>query len=193
MMIGMPIALLTRLEVLVKPFLRRLVVIRGDDQDGVGAGPLGMAGERDRLGRVVRARPGNHRYAPARLVDADVDGALVLVVRQRRAFAGRADRNEPVRSGRDLPVDQGAIGGFVDRAILEGRHKRRHGSMKLCALFHIPLPARPAAEHTSRSPGVRTHRPGRARAKGGANFVRRPIRVNQSSAMSAHPGAEGLD
>ena len=40
-----------RLEVLVEPFLGRLVVIGADDQRGVGAGLLGGLGRVDRVRR----------------------------------------------------------------------------------------------------------------------------------------------
>ena len=68
------------LEVLVKPFLRRLVVVGGHDENGVGAGALGVHRQGDRFGGVVRARSRDDGNASARLVDADVDDAAVLVV-----------------------------------------------------------------------------------------------------------------
>ena len=89
-----------RLEMAVEPFLRRLVVIGRDDQHGVRAGLLGVTGQIDRLGGVVRARAGDHRHAAARLVDADVDDATVLFMRQRRAFARRADGHQAMRARR---------------------------------------------------------------------------------------------
>ena len=85
-----------RLEVLVEALLVRLVVIGRHDQHGVGARLLGVAGKVDRLGRVVGAGAGDHRHPALRHLDADFDDALVLVVAQRRAFAGRADRHEAV-------------------------------------------------------------------------------------------------
>ena len=59
-----------RLEVLVEPFLGRLVVVGRDDEKRVGARLLGVLGELDRLGRVVGAGAGDHRHAPLRLIDA---------------------------------------------------------------------------------------------------------------------------
>ena len=131
-----------RPEMLIKPFLGRLVVIGRHDQHRVGAGLLGVAGELDRLVRVVRAGAGDHRHAAARLVDADVDGAAVLLVAQRRALAGGADRHQPVRAGRDLPVDQSAERRLVDFPVLEGSDQGRHRSVKLRPLVHFALPAR---------------------------------------------------
>ena len=175
-------------EVLVEPFLGRLVVIGRDDEHGVGAGALGVQRERDCLGRVVRARPRDHRNPAARFVDADVDGAPVFLVGQRRALAGRSDRYEPMRPGGDLPVDQRAVGLLVDLAVLERGHQGRHRTVKLRPLVHFPLPAGRAAELSSRSGRARTHRPVGVRAKGGG---RASNAVNTSSGMSFHPPAQG--
>ena len=66
------------LEVLVEAFLRRLVVIGRDDQNGVRAALLGVAASSIASRGVVGARAGDHRNPAARFVDADVDGAAVL-------------------------------------------------------------------------------------------------------------------
>jgi hypothetical protein len=47
----------------------------------------------------------------------------MLVVRKRRAFTGRPDRNKAIGAFRDLPVDEFPKGFFVHGAILEGRHQ----------------------------------------------------------------------
>ena len=65
-----------------------------------------MPREVDRLGGAVRAGAGDHRHPAPRLLDADLDDPLVLVVAQRRALAGRADRDEAVGAVLDLPVDE---------------------------------------------------------------------------------------
>ena len=44
----------------------------------------------------------------------------MLLVRQRRALAGGADRHQAIGALGDLPVDQAAKGLFVERAILNG-------------------------------------------------------------------------
>ena len=53
-----------RLEVLVEPFLGRLVVVGRHDEERVGAGLLGMARELDRLGGDVRAGAGDTGTRP---------------------------------------------------------------------------------------------------------------------------------
>ena len=62
-----------RLEVLVKPFLRRLVVVGRDHQHGIGAGLFGVLRELDRLVGRVRAGAGDHRHPALRLLDAPFD------------------------------------------------------------------------------------------------------------------------
>ena len=150
------------LEMLVKSFLRRLVVIGRDHQHRIGAGLLGVLGEFDRLVRVVGAGARDDRHASARLVDADVDDAAVLGVAQGRALAGGADRHEPVRTRTDLPIDQRAERRLVEFAVLEGRHQRRHRAVKLRALLH----SRSSVSRAAAAPAAPTHRPSPAPAKG---------------------------
>ena len=114
-----------RLEVAVKALLAGLVVIGRHHQHGVGAGRLGMAGQRDGLVGVVGASARDHRHAAARFPDADLDDVHVLVVAERRAFARGAAGDQGVRALADLPVDEGPEGGLVEGAVLEGRDERR--------------------------------------------------------------------
>ena len=93
-------------EMRVEAVLRRLVVIGHDDKCGIGAGFLGVNGIVDGFGGAVRAGSGDHRHAAAGFLDADFDDALVLVRRQRRAFAGGADRHQAMAALVDLPVDE---------------------------------------------------------------------------------------
>ena len=113
-----------RLEVLIEPFLRRLVVIGRDDEHRVGAGPLGMLGEIDRFLGRIRAGAGHDRHPAARLIDAPFHHLLVLLVGQRRAFAGGADRNQPIGALGDLPIDQVAERFLIDGAVLERGDER---------------------------------------------------------------------
>ena len=69
-----------RLEVLVKPFLRRLIVIGGYDEHGIGAGAFGMPGKFDRLRGRVRARARYDRYPAAGLLDTPFHDLVVFLV-----------------------------------------------------------------------------------------------------------------
>ena len=113
-----------RLVVLVQPFLGRLVVIGRHDQHRVGARHLGVLRQLDRLGGRVRAGAGDHRHAAVDLVDAPLHHLLVLVMTERGALAGGADRHQPVGALGDLPVHQVAECLFVERAVLERRDQR---------------------------------------------------------------------
>src|ERR1043166_3231634 len=64
------------------------------------------------------------------MLDAPFDHLMVLLMGERRALAGGADRNEPVGSFRQLPVDQSAIRALVEVAVLEGGHKRGEGALE---------------------------------------------------------------
>ena len=90
-----------------------------------------MLGELDRLIGRIGAGAGDDRNAAARLVDAPFDDVLVLVMRQRRALARGADRNQAIGSFGDLPIDQIAEGFFVDRPVLERCHERGERASKL--------------------------------------------------------------
>ena len=112
------------LEVLVEPFLGRLVVIGRDDERAVGARLLGVAREVDRLRGRVGAGAGDDRDPPLRHLDAELDDALVLGMAQGRRFAGRAARHDGVRPFLDLPVDEALKALLVDGAIPERRDER---------------------------------------------------------------------
>ncbi len=113
-----------RLEVLVEPFLGRLVVVRGDDQHGGGTGLFGMLRQFDRLAGRVRPGARNHRHAAFGLLDAPLHHLPVLLVRERRALAGGAHRNQPIGALGDLPIDQVAERLLVQRAVAEGSDER---------------------------------------------------------------------
>ena len=102
---GRPVSSASTLEVLVEALLRRLVVVGSDLQGRVGADLLGELGQPQGLGRAVRAGAGHHLDPAGHRLDDEGDHPLVLVVRQRGRFAGRADRAEAVRAGRDLELD----------------------------------------------------------------------------------------
>ncbi len=130
MMIGMPMAVVDRLEVLIHPFLGRLVVVRRDDEHRVGAGLLGVLGQFDRFPRRIGTGAGHDRHAALGLVDAPFHDVLVFVVRERRALAGGADRNKPAGALFDLPVDQPPERFLVDGTVLERGHERGERASK---------------------------------------------------------------
>ncbi len=111
--------------------LRRLVIIRCDDEDRVGARLFGVLGQTDRFQRIVGAGAGNDRYAPAGRLDAEFDDAAMLGMRERRGFAGGADRNETVAPFGDLPLDVVDEGLLVDGARFgEGGDEGGNGSLE---------------------------------------------------------------
>src|SRR6185369_7122589 len=104
-----------RLEVLDEPFLRRLVVVRRDGQDAVGAHAVQLLGELDNLGSVISASAGEHGNLAFSFLQRDFDHAQVFLMRQGRAFAGGAARNQKIDAGLDLATDQPSQNLFVER------------------------------------------------------------------------------
>ena len=117
-----------RLEMRIEAALARLVVIGRDHQHRVGAGRLRMLRQLDSLARVVGARPGDDRNAAGRRLDAELHDAGMLLVRQRRRFARRADRHESRRALANLPVHERGESGLVDRVAAHGRDQRGDGT-----------------------------------------------------------------
>jgi hypothetical protein len=112
----------------VESLLGRLVVIGGDHEEGVGADLLGVLGEGYRLGGRVRAGSGDHGDAAFRLLHADLDDPLVLLVAERRAFSRRSHGNKAFRAVLDLPVHMAAKGLLVEQAVPERGHEGGDGA-----------------------------------------------------------------
>jgi hypothetical protein len=75
-------------------------------QHRVGARLLGVAGEVDGLGVELEPAPAitGTRFLASLMHSSTT--LLVLVVAERGALAGGADRDQPVRALGDLPLDQ---------------------------------------------------------------------------------------
>ena len=117
-------------EMAEKAFLAGLVIVGGNDQNGIRADLFGMAGEVDRLGGVVRSRARHHRHPAPRLGDADLDDPSMLVVAKCRAFARGAAGHQPVRAALDLPIDQGPESRLIDAATAERGHQGGQGAFQ---------------------------------------------------------------
>jgi len=91
---------------LVESSLRRLVVIRRDNQLRVGADLFGMSGEIDRFLRRVGAGAGNHRDAARGAFDTQLRQSHVLLMAEGRRFTASATDDQTADSPRHLPVDQ---------------------------------------------------------------------------------------
>ena len=120
-----------RLEMLIEPFLRRLVVIGADDQRRIGAGLLGLPRQLDRVLGRVRAGSGNDRNPlPLATSTHSVDQPLLLVIGERRRFAGRAARHQSVRALADLPGHMLLKGGLVQLVVAKRRDQRDERSLE---------------------------------------------------------------
>ena len=131
MMIGRSTAVVDRLEMLIKAFLRRLVVIGADNQRRIGARLLGLPGQLDRVLGRVRAGSGNDRD-PLALgdLDAQADQPLLLVIGESRRFAGRAARHQSVGSLVDLPSHMLLKRAFVQLVVAKRRDQRDERSLE---------------------------------------------------------------
>ena len=115
-------------EVTEETFLAGLVIIRGHEQEGVGAGFVGTLREVEGFGRGVGARAGHDRDAASGELDRLADDFDVLVVVEGGGLAGGADGDQAVDAVLDLEFDQllQVIPGH--RSIEEGGDQSRMGS-----------------------------------------------------------------
>ena len=98
-------------EVAVVAFLRRLVVVGADHAARRRRRPSWRSCVRRMASRVLlEPVPGMTLMRPRGLLDHGGDDALVLVVIERRRFAGGADRRQAVGPLLDVPVDELAQG-----------------------------------------------------------------------------------
>jgi hypothetical protein len=85
---------------------------------------LGGVGQLERLAGRVAAGARDDRHPLARGLDDRRDHRDVLLDRERRRLAGRADRDQAVDTLLDLPVDQPGQPLEVDLAVAERGHER---------------------------------------------------------------------
>src|SRR5262249_51208367 len=83
-----------------------------------------------RLGGGVRAGTGHDGDAAGRGLDHDLHHALVLVVAQRRRFAGGAARDDSIGAVGHVGLDQLAALGLVHLAVAKRGHQRDEGALK---------------------------------------------------------------
>ena len=71
-----------------------------------------------------------NRHTARRLLDAQLDDALMFVMRERRRLSRRAHRNQPMRARPDLKLDKFAEGVFFQGVILKWRDERGKRSLE---------------------------------------------------------------
>jgi hypothetical protein len=106
--------------------LRRPDVIRGDDQQRVGARGKRMLRERSAFRERLRARRGDHGHAATRRLDGERHEPVALVGRQGRRLGRRAVDENAVRALRDLELDELGVAVVVDGAARERCDERRN-------------------------------------------------------------------
>src|SRR5882672_2742739 len=123
-----------RLVVAILPFGRRLVVVGQHDEGGIGAGLLGVAREADGFVSRVGTGAGDHGHALAGRLDAELDHAHMLFMRECRRLAGGADGDQRVGALLDLPVDEVLEAFLVHPPVAERRDERSERTLKHCFL-----------------------------------------------------------
>jgi hypothetical protein len=114
-----------RLEVRNDSALRRLAVVRRDDQQPVHA-ELGRAlAQVHRVRGRVRPRPGDHGRVVADRLDRGPEEVDALLVGERRGLACRAGDDDPVRAVLDEVPREALEAVEVDRAVLAERRDDR--------------------------------------------------------------------
>ena len=115
-----------------QPALARAVVIGGNAQPRCRAGLAREVHMEERVARVVRAAARDHRHAARGLLDADLDHAVMLGIRERRSLARRAARHQRRAAVLDLPVDQPPEGRLVKRPAAKRSHQSGYRSAEHC-------------------------------------------------------------
>jgi len=105
--------------VLVQTFLGRLVVIRRNQQAGVGANLHGRHGQFDRFISGVGAGAGNYRYGAIDLFHRVGDHPAVFFHRQRGGFTGGAYGYDRAGALADMHINERVHAGPVDRTIVQ--------------------------------------------------------------------------
>ena len=123
-------------EVAVQTFLTRLVVIGDDLQRGGCTHLCGVAGEVDCLAGGVATGSGDHGDSTGCLFNRHTDQACMLIDIDRGRLAGGADSNDRCRAALDVPVDEAAVAGQIEAAIL--MHRRDDGDNAACDHVHMP-------------------------------------------------------
>ena len=124
-----------RLEVSDDPRLRRLDVVRRHHEEGVGAEGVRAFGQLDRMSGRGRAGVRDDRRVVADRLDSGADEIETFRVVERRALAGRARDDDPVRTVIDQVPRECLEGVVVDSTVVaERRDDRRqdrteHGSI----------------------------------------------------------------
>ena len=144
--------------------LRRLVVHRRDVEQMGRARLAHHARVGDGLSRVVGASARHHRHPALHDVNRDLDDAPLLVRRHRDGFSGRTDGHDEVDALGELPRDQCAQRGLVNRATrVERRHEggatsaqgKAHGRRSLM----VKVPVRPTSQSAAtNAPSAKTRR-----------------------------------
>ena len=110
-------------EVQVQAFLGRLVVVRGDQQSGIGANVLGRTGQLDRLTGAVAT----DRDTASDLVDHALDHFDVLTHVQRGGLTGGADRDDGIGTLLQVEIHQFAQGRPIQITLrVHGRDQCHH-------------------------------------------------------------------
>ena len=113
----------------IEPLLRGLVVVRCDEQAGIGTGSARAGGQADGLGGRVGAGAGDHRHPLADLPDDLADHLAVLLLVQGRRLTRGPDGHDAVAAVLDMelakPPEPIPIDG--DLRALPGLHRRGQG------------------------------------------------------------------
>src|SRR2546422_567558 len=111
---------------LIEPFLGRLVVIGRDRKNRLDSDGPDLAAPVNNLASAIPACAGNDRDFSPGLFDHDTDDVQVLIVLERRSFAGRPAGNEEINPFAQLKLHKTAERRNVERTVPAKRgHERR--------------------------------------------------------------------
>jgi soluble lytic murein transglycosylase len=118
------------LEMLIKPFLRRLVIVGCDDEGGISPDLPGIAGQADGLFRRVGPGAGDNRNLSLGNFNRQCDDESVFLMTEGRRLPGGATGNETMRAFIQLPLHEILKGSLIHPAVTERREQRNNGTLE---------------------------------------------------------------
>ena len=122
-------------EMTVDALFVRLVVVRRDEQQAIGAHLLEAQALFEHGLRTVRAAARDNGHASRHAVDDELAHLVVFLMRHGRRFARGAQREQSVGPVCQMKIDQAAKRLKVDAAVFSERRDERHNGA--AQAFHV--------------------------------------------------------
>ena len=116
-----------RFVMLIKTFLRRLIIVWGDGKYFIRTYRSCVLCQRDSFMRRIASRTNNNGNPARCLFDDDVHNVMMLGMIERRALTGCPARDQPVDTVGNLKIDECTKRSFIDGTV-RNKHRRDKSS-----------------------------------------------------------------